>query len=108
VCEQSVTQALRTVAVTPPTIAMTFGANDSPLAGKSGAQFLNSNQIKFRLNKEVENNVTIQLKPSPNSDQLEVREPVPRPARSLLWSAVAAAHQLAARCMAVVSCSSAF
>lgn len=72
ICDMAVDTALDTVAVAPPTISMVFGANDGPLAGRSGGKFLNSNQIKARLQKEVENNVTIQVKPASHSDQIEV------------------------------------
>jgi GTP-binding protein len=73
VADPSVLVPLPTVPVTPPTICMSFGANDGPLAGRSGGTFLNPSQVKARLEKEVENNVTVVLKPSPtDSDQLEV------------------------------------
>ena len=72
IVDPSVEAPVPTVPVTPPTIAMSFGANDGPLAGRSGGIFLNSNQVKDRLQKEVENNVTILLKPSQDADQLEV------------------------------------
>ena len=73
VADPAVAAPLPTVPVTPPTISMSFGANDGPLAGLSGGSFLNSSQVKARLEREVENNVTIVLKPSAtDSDQLEV------------------------------------
>uniref|UniRef100_A0A7S2C4J9 Tr-type G domain-containing protein n=1 Tax=Octactis speculum TaxID=3111310 RepID=A0A7S2C4J9_9STRA len=73
ICDVTVIDPLDTHPVTPPTMAMSFGANDGPLAGRSGATFLNSNQIKDRLRKEVENNVTINLHPDPtNGEKLEV------------------------------------
>lgn len=72
-CDPSVTAPLEAVMMTPPTIAMSFSANDGPLAGRSGGTFLNSNQVKSRLRKEVENNVTLLLKQSAtDSDQIEV------------------------------------
>jgi len=37
----------------PPTISMTFGVNDSPIAGKEG-KFLTSSHIKERLTRETE------------------------------------------------------
>ena len=59
--------------MTPPTLAMSFGANDGPLGGRSGGVFVNANQVKARLTKEVENNVTLLLRQNlTDTDQLEV------------------------------------
>ena len=57
-----VEDAVDTVGLTPPTVAMNFGSNSGPLFGKSGAAFVNSNQIKDRLRAEVMNNVTVSLR----------------------------------------------
>lgn len=66
--------ALTTTALTPPTVAMTFSANSGPLKGKSGAEFVNSNQIKDRLRKELLNNVTLEVRDSAvSSESMEVR-----------------------------------
>ncbi len=51
-----VTDPLPAVAIDPPTIAMTFGVNDSPLAGKDGKK-LTSREIGTRLEREAEVNV---------------------------------------------------
>ena len=65
------------VPMTPPTLAMSFGANDGPLGGRSGGVFVNANQVKARLTKEVENNVTLLLRQNlTDTDQLEVRGPI--------------------------------
>lgn len=48
-----------------------FGANTSPLAGREG-KHVTGNQIKDRLRKEAENNVSIILKPSNEPDSIEV------------------------------------
>lgn len=66
-----VQEPLATRMVDPPTISMTFGANDSPLAGKEG-KFVTGNHVKARLHKELENNVSILVKPSPDPDSVEV------------------------------------
>jgi GTP-binding protein len=57
--------------VDPPTLSMTFGANDSPLSGKEG-KFVTGNHVKARLYKELENNVSILVKPS-GPEAVEVR-----------------------------------
>jgi GTP-binding protein len=51
---------------------MTFGPNDSPLGGKEGTKFT-STMIKERLQKEIENNVTISLKPSADPETIDVQ-----------------------------------
>ena len=63
ICAPECTQAISTIPISPPVISMTFGPNDSPLAGKEGNK-LTSSMIKERLHKEIENNVTLQLRPS--------------------------------------------
>lgn len=63
----------RQVPMTPPTLAMSFGANDGPLGGRSGGVFVNASQVKARLLKEVENNVTLLMRQNlTDTDQLEV------------------------------------
>jgi GTP-binding protein len=44
----------------PPTLAMDFGANNGPLAGKEGT-LLSSSKIRDRLYAETDNNVTLQV-----------------------------------------------
>jgi len=51
---------------------MTFGPNDSPLSGKEGNK-LTSSMIKERLQKEVENNVTLSLRPSSDPESIDVQ-----------------------------------
>jgi GTP-binding protein len=78
---------LQTAPLSPPTVAMTFSANSSPLVGTSDTNAIRSvdgqkktdvlkltaSQIKERLNKEVQNNVTIELHPSKdNGEAVEV------------------------------------
>ncbi|CAK4084964.1 unnamed protein product [Aphanomyces euteiches] len=55
----------------PPTISMTFGVNDSPIAGKEG-KFLTSGHIKERLQRETENNVAISVTASETSEAFNV------------------------------------
>ena len=61
-----------TIPISPPVISMTFGPNDSPLAGQSGKK-LTSNMIKDRLQKEIENNVTLQLQPAADTESINVQ-----------------------------------
>jgi GTP-binding protein len=57
--------------VDPPTLAMTFGVNDSPFAGQDGTM-LTSNMIYDRLARECDSNVSLQLVKT-DSDAVEVR-----------------------------------
>jgi GTP-binding protein len=58
--------------VDAPTLRMTFGVNNSPLAGREGT-YLTSRQIKARLEKEVLGNVSIEVRPAESADAFEVR-----------------------------------
>ncbi len=57
--------------IDPPTISVTFGINDSPLAGKDGHK-VQSRVIRERLMKEAEINVAIKVVDSPSGDSFEV------------------------------------
>ncbi|KAL3821434.1 hypothetical protein ACJIZ3_007339 [Penstemon smallii] len=63
--------ALPTVELDPPTISMTFGVNDSPLAGRDGT-YLTGKQIGDRLMAEAERNLAINVLPG-TSDSYEVQ-----------------------------------
>ncbi|XP_058730427.1 uncharacterized protein LOC131602357 [Vicia villosa] len=54
--------ALPTVELDPPTISMTFGVNDSPLAGRDGTH-LTGGRIGDRLTAEAETNLAINVLP---------------------------------------------
>jgi GTP-binding protein len=58
--------------VDAPTLRMTFGVNNSPLAGRDG-RYLTSRQIKARLDREVLGNVSIEIHPTESGDTFEVR-----------------------------------
>ncbi|KAJ1488599.1 hypothetical protein T484DRAFT_1654101 [Baffinella frigidus] len=63
ICAPSVTEALPAASIDPPTLAMTFCPNDSPMAGKDRATTkLTSQMIKERLANECENNIGITYK----------------------------------------------
>ncbi|KAK1302253.1 hypothetical protein QJS10_CPB12g01048 [Acorus calamus] len=64
--------ALPTVELDPPTISMTFGVNDSPLAGRDGTH-LTGGKIGDRLMAEAETNLAINVLPGVISDSFEVQ-----------------------------------
>ena len=57
--------------IDPPTLAMTFSINDSPLSGKDGNK-LTSREIWSRLTREAEGNVAIQVSRTESNDAFEV------------------------------------
>jgi len=67
----SVTDALPAQPIDPPTITVTFGINDSPLAGRDGKK-VQSRVIRDRLMKEAESNVAIKISDTPGGDAFEV------------------------------------
>lgn len=71
VCNPEQLVPIHTPPITPPVIAMTFGPNTSPLAGNDGTK-VTSNLIKERLMKEIENNVTLSLRPAADVDSIDV------------------------------------
>ncbi|AXI42419.1 translational GTPase TypA [Sulfitobacter sp. SK011] len=68
---QSVTDALPAQPIDPPTITVTFGINDSPLAGRDGKK-VQSRVIRERLMKEAESNVAIKISDTPGGEAFEV------------------------------------
>lgn len=71
ICAPEIQTPLTSVPVDPPTIAMTFSVNDSPLAGQEGDR-LTSRMIRERLFHEGETNVSICVKETENKDAFEV------------------------------------
>lgn len=70
-CDLSIDDALPAQPIDPPTITVTFGINDSPLAGKDGKK-VQSRIIRDRLAKECEVNVAIKIADTPGGDAFEV------------------------------------
>ncbi|PIY73319.1 MAG: translational GTPase TypA [Rhodobacterales bacterium CG_4_10_14_0_8_um_filter_70_9] len=70
-CDTSVTQPLHAQPIDPPTISVTFGINDSPLAGKDGDK-VQSRVIRDRLMREAESNVAIKVSETPGGEAFEV------------------------------------
>ncbi|MFA6280065.1 MAG: translational GTPase TypA [Bdellovibrionales bacterium] len=66
-----VTEALHARPIDPPTIAMTFSVNDSPLAGTEGDK-VTSRMIRDRLMREIEGNVAIRVNETDQKDSFEV------------------------------------
>ncbi|WP_282151244.1 translational GTPase TypA [Ruegeria atlantica] len=66
-----VDEALPAQPIDPPTITVTFGINDSPLAGRDGKK-VQSRVIRDRLMKEAESNVAIRISDTPGGDAFEV------------------------------------
>ncbi len=66
-----VTEALPSQPIDPPTITVTFGINDSPLAGRDGKK-VQSRVIRERLMKEAESNVAIKISDTPGGEAFEV------------------------------------
>jgi GTP-binding protein len=64
-------QPLPSIAVDEPTIAMIFGVNNSPFAGREG-KFVTSRQLKERLDKEILGNVAIRVEETESPDQFQV------------------------------------
>ncbi len=62
---------LRATPIDPPTMAITIGVNDSPLAGTEGTK-VTSRMIRDRLFKEAESNVAITVKETEKADAFEV------------------------------------
>jgi len=70
-CDPAVATALPAQPIDPPTISVTFGINDSPLAGRDGNK-VQSRVIRERLMKEAESNVAIHVADTPGGDAFEV------------------------------------
>ena len=69
--DTSVNEAIPAQPIDPPTITVTFGINDSPLAGRDGKK-VQSRVIRERLMKEAESNVAIKISDTPGGDAFEV------------------------------------
>ena len=69
--DPSVTEAMAAEPVDPPTLAVSFLANDSPLAGKEGSR-LTSREIRARLRREAESNIAIRVTEKDGEDAFEV------------------------------------
>nr|WP_319251024.1 translational GTPase TypA [uncultured Celeribacter sp.] len=71
ICALEIDEPLEAQPIDPPTITVTFGINDSPLAGREGKK-VQSRVIRDRLMKEAEVNVAIKVKDTPGGEAFEV------------------------------------
>jgi GTP-binding protein len=71
ICALAVDEPLEAQPIDPPTITVTFGINDSPLAGRDGKK-VQSRVIRERLLKEAESNVAIRVADTPGGEAFEV------------------------------------
>jgi len=70
-CDLSVNEPIKSTPIDPPTMAITIGVNDSPLAGTEGSK-VTSRMIRDRLFAENETNVAIRVKEAEGKDAFEV------------------------------------
>jgi GTP-binding protein len=71
ICALAVDEPIAAQPIDPPTITITFGINDSPLAGRDGKK-VQSRVIRERLMKEAESNVAIRITDTPGGEAFEV------------------------------------
>ena len=71
ICAPEVMEPLAADPIDPPTLAITFSVNDSPLAGREGTK-VTSRMIGERLFREAEGNVAIRVRESSERDAFEV------------------------------------
>jgi GTP-binding protein len=71
IVEPSVAEPLHAQKIDPPTLAMTFSVNDSPMAGREGSK-VTSRMIRDRLEREAEGNVSFKITESAEKDSFEV------------------------------------
>ena len=71
IADPSVKTPIEAQPIDPPTLAMQFSVNDSPLAGREGSK-VTSRMIRDRLYREAETNVAIRITESADKDSFEV------------------------------------
>ncbi|SMH58816.1 translational GTPase TypA [Azospirillum agricola] len=71
ICAPELTEPLNAQPIDPPTLAMTFSVNDSPLAGREGDK-VTSRMIRDRLFREAEGNVALRISDTEGGDAFEV------------------------------------
>ncbi len=64
-------EALPTIPITAPTLKMTFGVNSSPFAGRDG-KYVTSRQLRARLYRELETNVSLRVEEGNSPDEFVV------------------------------------
>ena len=71
VCAPDAVEPLPFVAITEPTVTMTFSVNDSPFAGREG-QYVTSRHLRARLYRELETDVSLRVIDGDTPDSFEV------------------------------------
>ena len=71
ICDPTVSEPISAQPIDPPTLAMRFSVNNSPLAGREGDK-VTSRMIRDRLLREAETNVAIRITESDDKDSFEV------------------------------------
>jgi GTP-binding protein len=71
IADPAVREPIAAQPIDPPTLAMRFAVNDSPLAGREGDK-VTSRMIRDRLLREAETNVSIRVTESADKDSFEV------------------------------------
>ncbi len=71
ICSPDCVEPLPFIKIDEPTLAMTFHVNDSPFAGREG-KFVTSRNIRARLFKEVETNVSMRVEETDSTDTFKV------------------------------------
>lgn len=71
ICSPDCVEPLPFVKIDEPTISMNFMVNDSPFAGKEG-KFVTSRNVRDRLFKEVETNVSMRVEETESTDTFKV------------------------------------
>ncbi|KPM24682.1 translational GTPase TypA [Citromicrobium bathyomarinum] len=71
IADPAVKEPIAAQPIDPPTLAMRFAVNDSPLAGREGDK-VTSRMIRDRLNREAETNVAIRVTEADDKDSFEV------------------------------------
>ncbi len=64
-------EALKSIKIDEPTMSMTFTINDSPFFGREG-KFVTSRHIRERLERELEKNLAMRVKPGKTADSFIV------------------------------------
>jgi GTP-binding protein len=72
VCDADAAEALPFVSITEPTVTMTFSVNNSPFAGREG-RYVTSRQLRARLYKELQTDVSLRVHDTESPDAFEVR-----------------------------------
>ncbi|HEX3439121.1 MAG TPA: translational GTPase TypA [Pseudolabrys sp.] len=71
ICDPAAETSIPAQPIDPPTLAMTFRVNDSPLAGTEGSK-VTGRMIRDRLLREAEGNVALRVRESDDKDAMEV------------------------------------